>query len=301
MPCEGVLSIVFEKSRPLQPGAPGSPGPAHRRLSVVSGGADREGSRLRHDGLGGGARARQPRRADLLLLLRRLPREIREGAAGLSEAGPRGGWRRAAHATAPVGAASADRLDLPDAPGGAAANRPGDCPICGMALEPIAPAAASDANPELADMRRRFWVSAALTVPVVALAMAMVDGPVGALGGGDPVGDRGDVGRPGLLRARGGVAGKPALEHVHADRAGRGRLVRLQPDDAGLPRSDAAAPAGQQDGGAGLLRGRGDHRHAGAARPGAGARRAPADGGGHPGAARPFAQARRPDPARRRR
>ena len=56
-------------------------------------------------------------------------------------------------------------------------DRPGDCPICGMALEPIAPAGASDANPELADMTRRFWVSAALTLPVVALAMAMVEGP----------------------------------------------------------------------------------------------------------------------------
>ena len=52
-------------------------------------------------------------------------------------------------------------------------DRPGDCPICGMALEPIAPVAASDDNPELTDMKRRFWVSAALTLPVVTLAMAM--------------------------------------------------------------------------------------------------------------------------------
>jgi len=54
---------------------------------------------------------------------------------------------------------------------------PGDCPICGMALEPSAPQAASDSNPELTDMTRRFWVSAALTLPVVALAMAKVEGP----------------------------------------------------------------------------------------------------------------------------
>ena len=53
---------------------------------------------------------------------------------------------------------------------------PGDCPICGMALEPLAPVA-SDANPELADMKRRLWVSAALTLPVVVLAMAKMDGP----------------------------------------------------------------------------------------------------------------------------
>jgi Cu+-exporting ATPase len=54
--------------------------------------------------------------------------------------------------------------------------RPGDCPLCGMALEPSFPAA-SDASPELADMTRRFWVSAALTLPVVALAMAKIEGP----------------------------------------------------------------------------------------------------------------------------
>jgi Cu+-exporting ATPase len=47
---------------------------------------------------------------------------------------------------------------------------PGSCPICGMALEPMTPA--SDAvNPELADMTRRFWVGAALAVPIVALEM----------------------------------------------------------------------------------------------------------------------------------
>ncbi len=45
-----------------------------------------------------------------------------------------------------------------------------------MALEPLAPPEASDANPELADMTRRFWVSAALTLPVVTLAMAKVEG-----------------------------------------------------------------------------------------------------------------------------
>jgi len=56
-------------------------------------------------------------------------------------------------------------------------DHPGDCPICGMALEPLAPAAASQINPELADMTRRFWVSAALTLPVVALAMARIEGP----------------------------------------------------------------------------------------------------------------------------
>ena len=49
---------------------------------------------------------------------------------------------------------------------------PGSCPICGMALEPIMPAAGDAANPELRDMTRRFWVGVALSVPLLAMAMA---------------------------------------------------------------------------------------------------------------------------------
>jgi Cu+-exporting ATPase len=49
-------------------------------------------------------------------------------------------------------------------------DRPGTCPKCGMALEPRE-ATADEANPELTDMRRRFWVSAILALPVFALAM----------------------------------------------------------------------------------------------------------------------------------
>jgi P-type Cu+ transporter len=48
---------------------------------------------------------------------------------------------------------------------------PGSCPICGMALEPVTITAEPKANPELADMSRRFWIGLALTVPVVALEM----------------------------------------------------------------------------------------------------------------------------------
>ncbi|HEU5482050.1 MAG TPA: copper-translocating P-type ATPase, partial [Sphingomicrobium sp.] len=50
-------------------------------------------------------------------------------------------------------------------------NGPGQCPICGMALEPLEPTADEGPNPELTDMSRRFWVSAALTLPLVVLAM----------------------------------------------------------------------------------------------------------------------------------
>ncbi|HKN30559.1 MAG TPA: heavy metal translocating P-type ATPase [Roseiarcus sp.] len=49
---------------------------------------------------------------------------------------------------------------------------PGSCPICGMALEPEVPTAETGPNPELVDMRRRFWIGLALAVPVFVLEMA---------------------------------------------------------------------------------------------------------------------------------
>jgi P-type Cu+ transporter len=52
-------------------------------------------------------------------------------------------------------------------------DHPGNCPICGMALEPLEPTLEEAANPELIDMTRRFWVSAALSLPLVVLAMGM--------------------------------------------------------------------------------------------------------------------------------
>ena len=53
-------------------------------------------------------------------------------------------------------------------------DHPGDCPKCGMALEPKTVTAGDDAeeNAELRDMTRRFWIGAALTLPVFFLAMA---------------------------------------------------------------------------------------------------------------------------------
>jgi P-type Cu+ transporter len=49
---------------------------------------------------------------------------------------------------------------------------PGSCPICGMALEPRTVTASEEDNPELRDMTRRLWVSAVLTAPLFAIAMA---------------------------------------------------------------------------------------------------------------------------------
>ncbi len=50
-------------------------------------------------------------------------------------------------------------------------DAPGDCPICGMALEPRTVAAEVEASPELTDMTHRFWVTTALAVPVFLSAM----------------------------------------------------------------------------------------------------------------------------------
>ncbi len=50
-------------------------------------------------------------------------------------------------------------------------DHPGNCPKCGMALEPAMPSLEADENPELAAFRRRFWWTLPLTIAVVALVM----------------------------------------------------------------------------------------------------------------------------------
>jgi Cu+-exporting ATPase len=48
---------------------------------------------------------------------------------------------------------------------------PGTCPKCGMALEPRTVTAVQEESPELRDMSRRFWISLALTAPLLLIAM----------------------------------------------------------------------------------------------------------------------------------
>ncbi len=58
-------------------------------------------------------------------------------------------------------------------------DEPGDCPICGMALGPMGvPTGEEGPNPELVDFRRRFWIGAVLTLPLLLLSM----GPFVGLG-----------------------------------------------------------------------------------------------------------------------
>jgi Cu+-exporting ATPase len=49
---------------------------------------------------------------------------------------------------------------------------PGSCPICGMALEPRTVTLEEEANPELVDMTRRFWISAVFSAPLLFFAFA---------------------------------------------------------------------------------------------------------------------------------
>src|SRR5205809_4036774 len=64
-------------------------------------------------------------------------------------------------------------------------DQAGSCPICGMALEPRE-VTQNEANPELDDMKRRFWISLALAVPLLMLMISdlLPDQPIQrALGG----------------------------------------------------------------------------------------------------------------------
>ncbi|HWF12454.1 MAG TPA: heavy metal translocating P-type ATPase, partial [Candidatus Acidoferrales bacterium] len=51
-------------------------------------------------------------------------------------------------------------------------DTPGNCPKCGMALEPRSVTMAEEKNPELVDMTRRFWICVALTIPVLIISMS---------------------------------------------------------------------------------------------------------------------------------
>ena len=170
---------------------------------------------------------------------------------------------------------SADRVRLsmhPDRRGPA-----GSCPICGMALEPRGARRRGGPTPSSRDMTRRFWVSAALTAPL--LVAGRVHGRRACRLAGASVAaswslaDAGRaVGRLAVLRARLRVDRPPQPQHVHADRPGR----RRSPTSTAWWRCSlpgCSRTSFRDHGGAGrrLLRGRGGHRHPGAARPGAGA------------------------------
>ena len=51
-------------------------------------------------------------------------------------------------------------------------DKPGSCPICGMALEPLTATDDDTANPELISMTRRFWIGTVLTLPLLAIMIS---------------------------------------------------------------------------------------------------------------------------------
>jgi Cu+-exporting ATPase len=93
---------------------------------------------------------------------------------------PRGTHRQHSHPepkAAEVSAATASpaaRYTCPMHPE-VVSDKPGSCPKCGMALEPVAPGAEEEESPELNDMTRRFWVSLVLTLPVFVIAMLHIE------------------------------------------------------------------------------------------------------------------------------
>ncbi len=87
---------------------------------------------------------------------------------------------------------------------------PGDCPLCGMALEPVAPTEATGPDPELVNMRRRLAASAGPTLLVVVLAM----GPMVGLDLG--LGRAGDFAQAALSAFVLGYGGAPLLAKAWA-------------------------------------------------------------------------------------
>ena len=117
---------------------------------------------------------------------------------------------------------------------------PGNCPICGMTLEPVTVTADVRPNRELADMTRRFWAGLVLTLPVLVLEMeatSPLSAPSSALlrilSNLDsiyfcPRASR-LVGGMAILRTRLGVSCAPQPEHVQPYRSWNGCRLLLQP------------------------------------------------------------------------
>ena len=95
------------------------------------------------------------------------------------------GSAHAAHAPAAAPPARTGRATRPDPPPPSSGtiwtcpmhpeirrDAPGTCPICGMALEQLAPTAEEGENVELVDMTRRFWIGVALTAPLLLAMLA---------------------------------------------------------------------------------------------------------------------------------
>ena len=152
-------------------------------------------------------------------------------------------------------------------------DRPGACPKCGMALEPMVTDLSADAdapNPELVDMTRRFWIGVVLGAPVFLLTMGdMVTGGalMHRLGTGvvNWVGLRArDPGRalvrPAVLRAHVGFVRQRSPNMFTLIGIGDRRGLRLQRGGDGGARRVSREPARARRRRDLLRHGRGHHR-----------------------------------------
>ena len=140
----------------------------------------------------------------------------------------------------------AHRIHLPDASRNCSL-RAWLCPICGMALEPRTARQPRNENPELVSMTRRFWISVALTIPVLAARHVRHDPghtrerflSMRTIGWIEfaPRHARRALGRLAFFRARLGLARQSQSEYVHADRARHRHGLRLQRDRRALSRN----------------------------------------------------------------
>ena len=164
-------------------------------------------------------------------------------------------------------------------------DEPGSCPICGMALEPRTVTLEDAPNPELVDMTRRFWISAALSLPLfIAGDVGHAAGPTLAAFSSRRVCSRG-FSSSSPRRWCSGAAGRSIERGWHSivnrslnmftlDRHRRGRGLSVQRRGNSLPGYLSGIILWPQRHRCGLLRGGGDHHHPGAAGSGARAARA---------------------------
>ncbi len=190
-------------------------------------------------------------------------------------------------------------------------DHPGDCPKCGMALEPMGiPPADEGPNPELVDFTRRLWISAALAIPLLVLSMGPMIGLPLRDAIGEPLASWIELllatpvvlwaALPFFRRALASLR-QPQPEHVDADRPRRRHGLYLQCGRNACARALSDEFPGPWRNGARLFRGRSRHRGTRLRRSGAGAEGARTDRFSHPGIARPRAKDGAPHQRRRQR